>query len=1329
MIVRDGLTAAAHERELVGMDPWSGGPPVKLIALMPSAFWKEHRALPVARRDGALLIASAAPLDTGPIARIRRTTFHDVRPVGAADDEIAFWISILLDGVAWEEALSEATISLIRAVGLGAKPGALPPMPTYDTDVETVARAFDLAEDAAVEVLALRARLPQIRLGRYPRPPYLSALVDGATAKELRVVPVAVHRGLAVVATPRVPGPAARQRLRDEIGLGIRITVCAPSAFTAAYAQVYPRATAPAMPPTEEAVFQRLMQTGVVPPSRRPALDRIAHLTAESRLHAALRLGYVREDEIADATAHLADLARVPADETLALDAVAAANVTPRFWRERRCAPTARNGRALRVVSDHAVSAEALEVIRRATGSSEVTARYVDSDALDVLLADVPPAEVGAHDIEEHLFGSGIVPPPRAVAARRRAAREMRDVLSVLIDGALVDMEDVVEGAAIVAGRPWIHVDRCSPDAYAVDALDEAAARAASAIPLARRGRALLTALLDPRTDLRRLDAATVLAVDPVFALTADASAVLSRWYAPRVRVPDTYLRFGRTLVSRGWLTRPQIDAALDDRARGRALDAVLTGRGLLRPEQLAAALAAHAEIEVADMEPRERERTVVDALGSAHEERYLEDPVDHAIARLVPREIALRYAFMPVAMRGGAVEVAFVDPLDEEARLAATTTLGRDVIATVATRRDVEVSQRRIYARPSVGERLIEVGIISREQLDRALEMHDRTGVRIGAALVALGLVSDLELAATLAEQSDLPFVDLRSAVPDPAVARLVPADVARDRGIIPIFDDGDAIVVACTEPYDPDLLSREPGLAKRKIRPVIVTQAALDRALSDVWRDEYLHISAAQLLSRTPEDSARWVLSRGQKVFFTMLALGTAAGLVLAPVITITAYVALSTLFYVGFSAYKFYLAYRAMGTSLEIDVTAEDIGLLDDRELPVYTILVPVYREARVFPILAKAIERLDYPKAKLDVKILLEEDDIETIDVARKARLPSWFDLLIVPRGGPKGKPKACNYGLIHARGEYVVIYDAEDIPEPDQLKKALVAFRKGDAFASSATRQRSESLACVQAKLNYFNRDQNLLTRWFTTEYSMWFDLFLPGLDASDAPIPLGGTSNHFPTARLRELGAWDPHNVTEDADLGMRLYKRGWTTAVIDSTTFEEANSELWNWIRQRSRWVKGYIQTYLVHMRNPWRLYRQIGLRAFISFQFVVGGTFFGYLLNPLYWLLTVGWFLFQWGIIKEIFPAPIFYLGSVGLYVGNFAFTYLNVAGCLRREYYDMVKYALLSPIYWAFMSVAAWKGFLQLFYKPSYWEKTEHGLYRGRIRIQRSPDRIGA
>jgi len=196
-------------------------------------------------------------------------------------------------------------------------------------------------------------------------------------------------------------------------------------------------------------------------------------------------------------------------------------------------------------------------------------------------------------------------------------------------------------------------------------------------------------------------------------------------------------------------------------------------------------------------------------------------------------------------------------------------------------------------------------------------------------------------------------------------------------------------------------------------------------------------------------------------------------------------------------------------------------------------------------------------------------------------------------------------------------------------------------------------------------------------------------------------------------ARLVELAGWDPYNVTEDADLGIRLFKAGYKTAIVDSTTLEEANSDLYNWIRQRSRWVKGYIQTWLVHMRHPIRLGRQIGWGNWWSFQFVVGGTFIGFLLNPFYWALTSLWLLTEAGFIRDLFPGFVYFGAGFGLYVGNFVFAYINVAGSLRRGYHHLVRYALLSPMYWALMSIAAWKGFLQLFYAPFYWEKTVHGL----------------
>ena len=251
------------------------------------------------------------------------------------------------------------------------------------------------------------------------------------------------------------------------------------------------------------------------------------------------------------------------------------------------------------------------------------------------------------------------------------------------------------------------------------------------------------------------------------------------------------------------------------------------------------------------------------------------------------------------------------------------------------------------------------------------------------------------------------------------------------------------------------------------------------------------------------------------------------------------------------------------------------------------------------------------------------------------------------------------------------------------------------------------------IVCIQCKLNFYNRNQNLLTRWFSLEYSTWFDLLMPGLDATSCPIPLGGTSNHLNRRKLLELGAWDPFNVTEDCDLGIRLHKAGYRTAIVDSTTFEEANSDLNNWVRQRSRWVKGYVQTWLVHMRHPVRLQRQIGWHSWMSLQMVLAGTFICFIVNPLFWALNTAWILTHAGIINQIFPAYIYYVSIFALYIGNFSFIYVNVAGALRRNYPELVKYALISPLYWGLMSVGAWKGILQLCTRPHFWEKTIHGL----------------
>src|SRR3984893_6748881 len=444
--------------------------------------------------------------------------------------------------------------------------------------------------------------------------------------------------------------------------------------------------------------------------------------------------------------------------------------------------------------------------------------------------------------------------------------------------------------------------------------------------------------------------------------------------------------------------------------------------------------------------------------------------------------------------------------------------------------------------------------------------------------------------------------------------------------------------------------------------------------------------------------------VLTTQQKIAILLMVMGIAAAAFIAPLTTALVINGLIVLFFGAANLFKLVLVRRALDDSAALKVSPAQLEALEDRELPVYTILVPLYHEAQMVPQLIQGIAQLNYPLDKLDVKVLLEEDDDETRDALDRYNVPDSFEVLTIPDIGPKGKPRACNAGLSRARGQYLVIYDAEDRPEPDQLRKVVIAFRDGPP-----------EQICIQAKLNYFNRRYNLLTRWFTAEYSVWFDQLLPGLQSMDVAIPLGGTSNHFITARLRELGGWNAFNVTEDSDLGLRIFTRGWKTAVLDTTTFEEATSRYRNWIRQRSRWVKGYMQTWLFHMRHPLRLARSMGPKAFVVFQLFFGACTVCLLLNPIYWLLTALWFATRLGWIEQIFPRPVLYAGTIALFVGNTACILLAVSGACGRRNYGDVKWALLVPFYWLLMSIASYKALAQLFYKPSYWEKTEHGHCR--------------
>lgn len=441
-----------------------------------------------------------------------------------------------------------------------------------------------------------------------------------------------------------------------------------------------------------------------------------------------------------------------------------------------------------------------------------------------------------------------------------------------------------------------------------------------------------------------------------------------------------------------------------------------------------------------------------------------------------------------------------------------------------------------------------------------------------------------------------------------------------------------------------------------------------------------------------------------------FQHIVLSVLAGLFLAGLLinwhmTIVVLISLLTMLYFLDLLFNLFLVYQSYFREPEIEIKNKDI--IKEHEWPTYTIMCPLYKEWEVLPQFITAMANLDYPKDKLQVMLLLEQDDKETINkVKNNTDLPAYFTVVVVPHSQPKTKPKALNYGLSKATGEYIVIFDAEDIPDPLQLKKAVLAFKKA-----------KKHIICIQAKLNFYNPSQNVLTRLFTLEYSLWFDLILTGLQSLHAPIPLGGTSNHFRKADIVSLKKWDPFNVTEDADLGMRLVKRGYNTAMINSYTMEEANSDLVNWYKQRSRWIKGYIQTYFVHMRRPQEFVSTWKNPHFLTFQLVIGAKIVSLFINPLMWAMTISYFVFRpftGEFIQSLYLTPMFYMAGFSLVIGNFLYMYYYMLGASKRQHWDLIPYALLTPLYWLGMSAAAVFAGWEFIFKPHYWHKTRHGLH---------------
>jgi cellulose synthase/poly-beta-1,6-N-acetylglucosamine synthase-like glycosyltransferase len=624
------------------------------------------------------------------------------------------------------------------------------------------------------------------------------------------------------------------------------------------------------------------------------------------------------------------------------------------------------------------------------------------------------------------------------------------------------------------------------------------------------------------------------------------------------------------------------------------------------------------------------------------------------------------------------------------------------------------------------IGQILLERGLISYVHLDHALAAQQAEGGHLGTHLVLSGVIRRRELYEALAEQWQAPIVDLvAEPITVPHLMLPNPRHFA-SVGWVPWRIEGGVLTIATSVPPSEEMLHEAAALADvDEVQVRTTTDWDILRSVQEACRTPLLHQITDSMAETNPALSARGGVAGWQKLAPLGLVLALVAAAVTAPRATMmVTFCVANGLFFINI-AFKVLYGLRSPirtwqkrqwhaaveAERLERGLDAEWPGRVADADLPVYTILVPVYDEVEVVNKVIANMHRLDYPKAKLDVMILLEESDHRTIEAAKRMDPPEYVRIVQVPAGQPQTKPRACNYGLEFARGRYVVIFDAEDRPQPDQLRRAIEAFETNRLLRERVDPS-TPRLVCVQASLMYFNADYNLLTRMFAIEYAHWFDAMLPGMDNSGLPLPLGGTSNHFETATLRELGAWDPYNVTEDADLGLRITNQGYAVGTIESATEEEACSQTTAWIKQRTRWIKGYMITAAVNTRHPLRWLRSSGIGGAVTMGGLVLGTPLAFMAYPLSLLFTA---LTYVGVKTGAVTIPISILqaGTLMLLCGNASMILLSGLAAWRRYGWRVAVYAPLNPIYWLLHSIAAWRAAYQLVFDPFRWEKTPHGL----------------
>ncbi len=589
---------------------------------------------------------------------------------------------------------------------------------------------------------------------------------------------------------------------------------------------------------------------------------------------------------------------------------------------------------------------------------------------------------------------------------------------------------------------------------------------------------------------------------------------------------------------------------------------------------------------------------------------------------------------------------------------------------------------------------------VLPPDLLRAAMRRADALGVGADRVLIEWGVIEEADYLARFSRHTGLPLEDFAAIRREDCPISDEQLPHAAAAGLIPVRIDGRLhFVVAPRHNAARSLgafVDRFPAEAGR-IR--LTSAERLHQFLTHATDGALARAAAAGLLAWRPDLSAALAASlRTRNRVWPLLVLAALAILLaIAPRTAIEVCGGLLAFSFLAFAGLRF-------AGSLVPHRPGPPLPALSDDQLPVYSVIVALYREARCVAPLLRALGALDYPREKLDIKLAVEPDDLATRAAIARYGLPPNVEVIVAPPGGPKTKPKALNAALPFARGSFVCVFDAEDLPEPGQLRAALDTFRRED-----------RSLACAQARLAIHNGGDSWLARMFAAEYAGQFDIFLPGLARLHLPLPLGGSSNHFRTAVLREVGGWDAYNVTEDADLGIRLARFGYRTTMFDSTTREEAPWTFRAWLRQRSRWMKGWLQTWLVHMRSPLRLWREAGPAGLLGLNLIVGANVLTALAHPFFFVAML-WPLFLSVIADE--PAVLFggLLGPLHLAAiaaGYGAAITMGLAGLARRNQLGDAWVLAMMPLYWLYLSAAAWRALFQLLTDPYRWEKTEHGV----------------